>query len=99
MKNITRTDYINGTVTHSEYYGAIAHDAGIDYSDNFIKVCLASTDEHMNDIDLSTWDGIAMGQRNSVKKALEERGDTWSLAGGVCAAKQAMRDIIENNKR
>jgi hypothetical protein len=92
MKNFTRKDYMENRLTHAEYYGLIAKEAGISYANSQelprIKEAI-STDENLNNIPLSWWDKRANSTVSSVSKALKNHGDFYSLAGGVCVHKAA----------
>ena len=59
-----------------------------------------STDEHLNDIPLSTWDGIGQlikSTPSDLKIKMDEAGEGCSPATLVCIAKEAARQIIDNN--
>ena len=57
---------------------------------------MASTDEHFNDIPLSAWDGMVPLLPGS--GSFEKAGDYYTLANGVCLAKEAARQIVEAAK-
>lgn len=57
---------------------------------------MASTDPHFNDIPLSLWDGMAPLLPGS--GSFEKAGDFYTLANGVCLAKEAARQIVETAK-
>lgn len=95
----TRQEYMDGKVTHAEYYrqfvtesvkSHVARRIGLDR----IKT---SHDEHLNDIPLNQWDDIsrAIFGNPSIGTRLKKAGDFWSLAVGVCIAKQAARMMLE----
>jgi len=91
-----RQDYLNGKISHEDYYSEIAKRAGVAFTkdDSIVKEAMKSTDEHLNDIELYRWDAIAHGSQNAIDKAMRELGDFWSLSGGVCVVKQAVRNAI-----
>jgi hypothetical protein len=55
------------------------------------RLLLASTDPHLNNIPLSSWDQLPHCIGGDIKAA----GDWLSPAGWVCVAKEAARQIIE----
>lgn len=99
MKSPTRQDYMNGDVTHEQYYNAIVETAGIEIPPNvsFISRCadaLAKGDEHLNSIPLREWDERAANQPG-LARALRAHGDTPTLAGFVCVVKQAAKIAVK----
>ena len=98
---MTRQDYISGKVTHQEYYSAIAKDAGVSFWNagheflRCVRAALDNGDENLNSIPLDVWDRYAVAARSSTARAFERHGDCWSLAGGVCLAKQAAREAAQ----
>lgn len=94
----TRKHLMNKECTHSEYYAQL--------SEPFKEVLrrtnpaiewkrLIEEDEHLNNINLSFWDTIATQYSYQVA-ALNKKiygKMTWSLSDGVCAAKEAARQI------
>jgi hypothetical protein len=97
---ITRKDYMDGKATFAEYYGDVLDAAGVTFGPDHPMVLRAekSTDEHYNDIPLNSWDLLAEGFRVAVGRPLRDRGDGWSLAGGVCLAKTAVRRAVESKR-
>ena len=93
-----RTNYMEGTISHQEYYSTLARAAGIgNFQDAFIRrvrKALADGDEHLNTIPLQQWDAMCFMdyQNASLKAELSKRGDTLSLAVGVCVRKAAAKD-------
>ena len=53
----------------------------------------ASTDPHLNDIPLKIWDQLTPQLPGSA--GFSKAGDYYTLANGVCLAKEAARQIIE----
>ena len=98
-----RQDYMDGKVTHADYYRSIARAAGISFELGpfellrQVKEALVNGDDHLNTIPLSVWDRLATAayMNGSVIRAFKEHGDFWSLAGGVCLAKQAAKDAAK----
>ena len=83
----TRKQYMSGEVTFQQYYGQFVTQQTKNTVTSNISVnrLLASTDEHLNDIPLIEWDrmhGLLGGN---------------SLCETVCIAKEAARQIIEEN--
>lgn len=96
---MTRQDYMSGKVTHAEYYRSVYQAAGITWREHpalpQVKGALANGDEHLNTIQLAWWDAQGLTVRESLARAFKAHGDHWSLAGSVCALKQAARDAAE----
>ena len=94
---MTRNDYMSGAVTHRHYYASIAKSAGIQLSPehDMVRRALQSKDEHYNDIPLGAWDTAALAVKFAIARAMEEHSDSWSLAGGVCTVKEAVRQAVE----
>lgn len=100
----TRKQYMNKEVSFSDFYRAVYQTAGISLGANEslvlkVKTALSEGDEHLNSIPLGYWDGLAFSARGSLKKAFKKHGDFYSMAGGVCAMKQAARDAAERTTR
>lgn len=93
----TRKDYMDGVVTHEQYYEALAAESGISFLESRklpeIKAALAEGDEHLNTIPLSYWDAIAYMARRHTAPVLKAHGDVggWCFACGVCIAKAAAK--------
>lgn len=101
---MNRKQYLDGECSHDEYYGQFVTPGLISYvvsriGANRIK---ASTDEHMNDITLASWDrltGVSGLIDASLFKACDnvtyapEYADKflWSLSDQVCIAKRAAK--------
>lgn len=94
---MTRKDYMDGKVTHREYYASICKSAGLAFGDEsrIVKRCRNSKDPHYNDIPLSEWDMMAMFSKRSLSSAFKMHDDFYSDAGGVCACKEAVRQAVE----
>lgn len=89
----TRQQYMNKECTHQEYYLPIAQECGISLVKSDIAwYCLRDTDENFNQLtSLGQWDRIAVLSERCFRKALEKRGDFYSLAGGLCILKAMAR--------
>ncbi len=94
----TRKQYMNGEISHHEYYAQFVNDTIKQNVLDHVALdrLMKSTDEHLNDIPLRVWDSIPMFD---VSEKLKEAGDYLTLAGSVCIAKEAARQIIKSNKR
>lgn len=97
---ITRKSYLNGDVSHSDYYREIARLAGVSYRNadpeflGRVKSALDVGDKHLNGIRLWEWDlrGAAILNASAAFKAV---GDFPTAAGLVCLVKQAAKDAVE----
>ena len=89
----TRQQYMNKECTHQEYYLPIAQECGISLVKSDIAwYCLRDADENFNQLtSLGQWDRIAVLSERCFRKALETRGDFYSLAGGLCILKAMAR--------
>lgn len=94
---ITRKDYLDGNATHREYYAQFVNERTIAFVVRMIGAddIKASTDAHMNDIALARWDRIA-GPSLPMAATFKAAGDTSSLCGLVCVAKEAARQFKES---
>ena len=88
----TREDYTSGACTHADYYAqfvtkqtrdAVRRAIGLDRIIN-------STNPHFNDIPLAEWDRLTT---SLPAVSLRTAGDYPTLAGLVCIAKEAARQI------
>ena len=102
---LTRKDYMampysdcraEMNARHRQYYGQFVTPATISLVVAAIgaKRIRESTDPNMNDIPLSMWDSLVPGLPGSGK--FKEAGDYYTLAGGVCLAKEAARQWLES---
>jgi len=98
---VTRKDYMDGKATFAEYYRDV--NAGLSPPHRMrdeaflqrVEAALADGDEHLNTIPLAVWDGMAQGLETTYRPRFKARGDQWSMAGMVCAMKQAARDAVQ----
>lgn len=87
--------------THREFYGAVVETAGIAFQDPGDPLvlraqrALANGDEHLNTIPLEGWDRMALVYSSQIGRALKLHGDGYSLGGGVCVLKEAVRQAVE----
>jgi hypothetical protein len=93
---IERQKYINGEVSHREYYGQFVNDTIKARLLQYVskKQLLESKDPHFNDIDLWLWDRIDSSNLG-LTQALRISGDYITKAGRVCIFKEAARQIVE----
>jgi hypothetical protein len=106
MTITTREQYMASSGDlHHVYYLEIAKACGVAFTDpkdiaRFRKAL--ETDEHMNNIPLDWWDaraaGLMMYNGRKVREVLKERGDFYSMAGGVCLLKAAACDAVANEQ-
>jgi hypothetical protein len=98
MAQITRKDYLDGKVTHREYYGSIVEMAGIFLPENhyMVQKFKDSKDPHYNEHGLTIWDNMGILIGYSVFKS---HGDSPTQAGFVCVKKEAVRQAIERLER
>lgn len=99
----TRNQYMNGECTHSDYYGQFVTDPikklvktkfGLAYLKNEY-----AKDQNFNTIALSSWDVLYYWINSpATKELLLSRGDFMSLAGSVCIAKEAARQLVTENE-
>ena len=92
-----RQKYLSHEITHEEYYSSVVKMADISYTkdSHLVERAKQSTDKNLNDIPLYVWDSEAHGAKQAIKKALESHGDQYSLAGGVCVIKEAVREALK----
>ncbi len=103
---MTRKDYLDGKVSHEEYYRSIAKSAGIDMSYGAyalmerVKKALREGDKHLNTIPLAIWDRMGANPvlRANLAPVFKAHGDIMSIAGIVCVLKQAARDSANNEE-
>ena len=97
---ITRKDYMDHNATHREYHGQFVTNnlkAAIDarWSPEFLAAKLAE-DEHLNNIPLEQWDSFKPDvATHYVAGLVRESGDYLTMAGIVCIAKEAAKQIVE----
>ena len=94
----TRSDYVNGNCTHREYYsqfvnGATRRAVGWILG---VEAIGSSMDRSFNDIPLPRWDSFAGWLPMAI--GFREVGDYPTLAGYVCVAKEAARQVKEEGQ-
>lgn len=103
---LLRKDYMQGKVTHEDYYSQFVTESTKRLVKSFIGLdqLLASKDPHLNDIRLSWWDRLPIHNTISIGKLKDAEGDTtppgkfcWSACLNVCIAKAAARMLIKEN--
>ena len=97
----SRADYMSNACTHREYYGQFITPAILKRVEQHIGLdrIKRSTDEHMNDIPLSLWDGMSGSIGAIIQQGIKAAGDTLSLSSCVCVAKEAAKQIKESLTR
>jgi hypothetical protein len=98
----TRAQYmqdakIDGPAAHRRYYGQFVNN-GTKYrvlSHIGLERLLRSTNPHFNDIPLHEWDKLVPQLPGS--GGFTKAGDYYTLSNGVCLAKEAARQIVENH--
>lgn len=92
----TRQEYLDGKISHEEYYREIASEAGISFKNSAmlpkIQEALKNGDKHLNTIPLQVWDNLTFGNKARLRSIFEAHDDFYSLAGHVCVIKQSARD-------
>ena len=99
---ITRTAYLahsspDQKTAHRAYYAQFvtpAHFSRLKSLANRIKL---SRDPHFNDIELRTWDRLAVPIPAGSVSIMRECGDYPTLAGAVCILKEAAQQIKEGS--
>jgi hypothetical protein len=95
----TRQNYLEKICTHSQYYSQfIVNPEFLTYVANFIgiKNLESSVSPNFNDIDLRYWDVISPPTGTSAK--MKSLGDSLTLSGCVCIAKEAAREFLLTKK-
>lgn len=94
----TRKQYLDKECTYNEYYeqfvtGPIRYHVESCIGKDRI---LASQDKNLNDIPLAEWDAAAKSfPASNIDRDMRAAGDYPTLAGLVCIAKTAARELIE----
>jgi len=91
---MTRKEYMEGKISHEEYYGQFTNK---EFSKRVARIIgeeklRTSTDPHFNDIPLKKWDVISVPLGTAEK--MKECGDYLTQAGIVCIAKLAARQFV-----
>jgi hypothetical protein len=96
---LTRTDYLEGKCTHSEYYAQFVTPAYKSRVLNFIgkEKIKGSTDPNFSNVPLFQWDNIASPIPYTASQLMKEAGDYPTLAGCVCILKEAARQIANES--
>jgi hypothetical protein len=101
----SRLDYLEGRATHREYYAQFVDNQVLNIVASMVGVrtICESTDEHLNDIHLAVWDHTAMALTRACRAVsrsrFEEMGDIATQSGVVCVAKEAARQIRDDNRK
>ena len=103
----TRTQYLNGEISHFDYYSQFV-DGRVK---NIVRARLKragylenlkekfSEDKNLNNIPLHIWDSCSQPLNTSeVAGKMREAGDYLTLSGIVCIAKTAAQILIKENE-
>ncbi len=84
--------YLNGELTHKNYYLWLSEFLEIPGSMIPFRrdELLLSTDSHMNDLSLSKWDA----QHNGISRIAYSKIRVWSLSETVCCLKAMAQHLI-----
>ena len=100
----TRVQYmqdsqLDGPAAHRRYYGQFVTNGTKQRILSWIGIdrLLKATDPHFNDIPLKEWDHLTKALPGSAGFA--KAGDYYTLSNGVCLAKEAARQIVENHRK
>ena len=87
-----RLSYLNGELTHKNYYLWLSEFLEIPGSMIPFRrdELLLSTDPHMNDLSLSKWDA----QHNGISRIAYSKIRVWSLSETVCCLKAMAQHLI-----
>ena len=98
----TRQQYLDGECTMREYYAQFVNEGTKRIIRDTIgeDAILQSTDPHLNDIPLARWDSVGMSALRTADRneQMRECGDYMTLAGLVCIAKEAARQIQDESR-
>ena len=96
---IPRKYYTSGKASHREYYGQFVTESSISWVSSVIGIdrLLKSTDPHLNDISLQTWDRFYFMLNGSIGRKLCAANNStgYSLSDAVCIAKESARQLME----
>lgn len=96
IQKTERQRYLDGEVTHDDYYAGIARDLHVRIDIHLMARVRLSKDEHFNDIPLGEWDRYYCPMPTPTTSAVfRARGDMWSKAGMVCVLKRQARLQLE----
>lgn len=93
----TRKDYMDGKISHQDYYSQFVTTEIEKIVLRFGKKKLADSlaqDENLNNIPLHAWDRLGLEIDRSVFRKMKEAGDFDSLTGRVCILKAAARKVL-----
>lgn len=92
----TRSQYLNGECSHSEYYSQFVNNSVLGaVKSRFTTEQLQKAfeqDPHLNTIPLQQWDSLGYSIELFIN--FKQPGDIKTLAGLVCVAKQAAKQLI-----
>ena len=95
---ITREQYLaDSSVLHHDYYMQFVTPQTLRTVETYVSLARiqTSSDPHLNDIPLGTWDELPMAYN---REAMERAGDYLTAAGHVCIMKAAAKHLLTENK-
>jgi hypothetical protein len=94
----TRQDYLNGIVSHEDYYSQFVTELTknlVNKTFGFNRLESAYKKDHsFNTIPLASWDNLTY--LFNPDKELKSCGDYSTLAGKVCILKESARQLVNN---
>lgn len=98
MEKIEMRDaYLDNKITHEQYYGSVADDAGARFpEDSAVIDEIIAEGGDVSSIQLYRWDHMICHScdKGKTREAFKAHGDFWSLAGHVCMLKEAARQAV-----
>ena len=101
---MTRAEYLATGVgidhAHRDYYAQF-ETAGVrlrvmrEFDVEDLVACVKAGDRSFSRTPLALWDIVSATNQGAVHVLMKSRGDSWSLAGGVCVAKEVGLQIAE----
>lgn len=97
---IPRSDYMDGKVTHSDYYGQFVTPAVTALVVGTLNdAVLRSNDPHLNDVPLHRWDRLAaFVPDESLRMIAAASTGGVSLSDRVCVLKEAARRLRDQSR-
>lgn len=96
-----RQQYMDGDITHRQYYATVLNKAGLTMpKDNeLMRLARMSEDKHLNDtLSLSYLDTWGIPWHPYLSKAFKQCGDHLTAANAVCAIKEAVRQVLDQEQ-
>lgn len=97
----TRKDYLDGKVSHHDYYSQFLTNSLIEYvKERFKDKIYLSEDDNFNNIALTYWDQLYIKDKIKLNLWIEANGNrkeySWSACDRVCIAKAAAKIIKDS---